>query len=80
MAKKTFEKALSELEKIVEKLENPDVALDEALVFFEEGIKLSRFCAEKLEEAESRVNILLKDSKGEFYEKPFEEEEGQDGL
>ena len=80
MAKKTFEKALSELEKIVEKLENSDVALDEALGLFEDGINLSRFCAEKLEEAENRVNVLLKDGKGNLFEKPFEGEDEEDEL
>lgn len=80
MAKKTFEKALAELEKIVEKLENPDVALDEALGLFEEGINLSRFCAEKLEEAEKKVTILVKDSKGHLFEKPFEAEEDADEV
>ena len=59
MAKKKFEDALADLEKIVQRLEDPDVPLDEAVGLFEDGIKLSRFCAQKLDEVEKRVEMLL---------------------
>src|SRR5439155_18005849 len=54
-----FETALKRLEEIVTRLENGELTLDSALQLFEEGIKLSRFCHTRLEEAERRVEILL---------------------
>ena len=53
-----FEKALSELEKIVEQLESGELALDEALKRYEEGVKLSRICTKKLTEAEKKIEVL----------------------
>jgi exodeoxyribonuclease VII small subunit len=70
MREKKFEKALEELEAIVRKMEEGDMTLDESLKSFEEGIKLSRFCAGKLDEAERKVEVLLKDEK-ELTTKPF---------
>ena len=67
-----FETALTRLEDIVKKLENGELALDSALELFEEGIKLSRFCHTKLEQAERRVEILLKNSSGQPQVEPFE--------
>ncbi len=61
MPKKNFEKALEELENIVQRLEDSDMTLDKAMTLFEDGIKLSHFCTKKLEEAEKRVNILIRD-------------------
>lgn len=55
-----FEKKLERLEKIVEKMEAGDLALDEALKSFEEGVKLSRDCHKQLTEAEQKVKLLLK--------------------
>jgi exodeoxyribonuclease VII small subunit len=69
-----FETALKRLEDIVKKLESGDLSLDSALELFEEGIKLSRFCHTKLEQAERRVEILLKDSSGQARTVPFESE------
>jgi exodeoxyribonuclease VII small subunit len=60
-----FETALKRLEEIVKKLENGELSLDSALQLFEEGIKLSRFCHTKLEEAERRVEILVKNTSGQ---------------
>ncbi len=78
MATLSFEKALEDLEKIVEKLEKEGFSLSESLALFEKGVKLARFLREELERAEKKVEILLKDEKGEVKEKPFElgEEEG----
>ena len=71
MAIKKFEESLKKLEDIVNKLEEGDLALDESLKLFEEGIKLSRLCSKQLEEAERKVEILVK-GKGETAEsKPF---------
>jgi exodeoxyribonuclease VII small subunit len=72
MATLSFEKALEDLEKIVEKLEKGGLSLSESLALFEKGVKLARFLREELEKAEKKVEILLKDEKGEVKEKPFE--------
>jgi len=71
MAKERFEDALDKLEKIVSKLEEGDLPLEESLKCFEEGIRLSRFCNQKLDEAEKRVEILLKDKEGNLRPEPF---------
>lgn len=75
MAKKKseqFEDALKNLEKIVEKLERGDLPLEDALTAFTEGIRLVQFCHKKLEEAENKVQTLLKDQQGEWSVAPFE--------
>ncbi len=69
-----FESALKSLEDIVVQLETGDLALDRALELFEEGIKISRFCNSKLEEAERKVEILVKTADGSLKETPFSEE------
>ena len=74
MAKLTFENAMKRLEGIVEALERGDLGLDEALKKFQEGIKLSKFCSNKLDETESKVSILLKDEEGNIGEEPFQDE------
>lgn len=79
MSEQNFEKALSELENIVEKMEKGGLALNESLALFEKGVKLARFLREELGKAEKKIDILLKDEKGEMKEKPFEldEKEGE---
>jgi len=72
MPKERFEDALSKLEKVVSKLEGGDIPLEESLKLFEEGIRLSRFCNQKLDEAEKRVEILLKDKEGDLKAQPFD--------
>jgi exodeoxyribonuclease VII small subunit len=72
-----FETALKRLEEIVKKLENGELSLDSALQLFEEGIKLSRFCHTKLEEAERRVEMLVKNSSGQPRAVAFESENEQ---
>jgi len=62
----TFENALKQLEDIVQKLERGDLALEESLKLYEEGIRLSRLCHAKLEEAEGKIEMLIKDAKGEL--------------
>ncbi len=54
-----FEKKLSRLEEIVNKMEKGDLALEESLKLFEEGVRLSRECHQKLNEAESKVKLLV---------------------
>ena len=57
--KKSIEKSLTELERLVEELENGDLELDLALKKFEQGVKLSRECQKTLEEAEMKIKILM---------------------
>lgn len=75
MATKKFEDSLKKLEHIVDKLEKGDLALEESLKLFEEGIRLSRLCTKQLEEAERKVDILLKGNGKTVETKPFEVEE-----
>ena len=66
MAKKTFEDALAQLQGIVDELEDGDLPLEKAIRKFEEGMKVSKFCSERLDEAEKRMTQLTLDgeSKG----------------
>jgi exodeoxyribonuclease VII small subunit len=70
-----FEKSLVRLEEVVKRLESTDLSLDEAMKLFEEGVKLSRECQKQLEEAEGRVEILLKKADGKIAAEPFEPED-----
>jgi len=69
-----FEKSLTRLEEVVKRLESTDLSLDEAMKLFEEGVKLSRDCQKQLEEAEGRVEILLKKADGKIVAQPFDPE------
>lgn len=71
MAKEKFEEAIKRLEEIVETMERGDLSLEESLKAFEEGIKLVRICTKKLEEAERRVEMLIKNEEGELTLLPF---------
>ncbi len=62
--KQSFESSLQELEKIVRGLEEGDLSLEKSLELFEEGVKLSRECQERLNQAERRIEVLLKDEDG----------------
>ncbi len=64
MAGKTFEASLNELEKIVKQLEDGDLPLEESLKLFENGIRLSRECRERLTNAERRIEVLMKEADG----------------
>ncbi len=76
---KDFESALKSLEDIVAQLESGDLTLDRAMELFEEGIKVSRYCNSKLEEAERKVEVLIKSADGTLKEIPFlEETEGNE--
>ncbi len=70
-----FEKAFEELEQIVKRLESEELPLDESLQLFEKGIRLSRFCNQKLEEVEKKIELILSDSKGQPVTEPFEPDE-----
>jgi len=66
-----FEECLERLEKIVQELEKGDVPLEKSLTLFEEGMQLSSACRKELDEAEGKVEILLKQN-GKLQAEPFE--------
>jgi exodeoxyribonuclease VII small subunit len=72
--KPDFERSLARLEEVVRKLESPQLSLDDAMRLFEEGVELSRECQKQLEEAEGRVEILLKKADGKMVAENFDPE------
>ena len=70
-----FESSLEELERIVRELERGDLPLEKSLELFEQGVKLSRACQERLSEAERRIEMLTRDNHGRPVVRPFETEE-----
>ena len=72
-----FEKNLERLDSIVRELEDADLPLEKALQLYEEGMKLSEVCHNQLEEAEGRVEILVKKAGGKVVAEPFEPEESE---
>ena len=67
-----FESSLEELERIVRELERGDLPLEKSLELFEQGVKLSRACQERLNEAERRIEILTSDNQGRPTIRPFD--------
>lgn len=59
----TFTQALKRLEEIVEKLEDPNLDLEDGLALLEEGVKLHKFCQNKLTQANTKITEILKDEK-----------------
>jgi exodeoxyribonuclease VII small subunit len=76
--KPEFESSLARLEEIVGKLENANLSLDDAMKLFEEGVQLSRDCQKHLEQAEGKVEILLKKAGGEMAAEAFDPESEED--
>lgn len=74
MKKDSFENKMEELENIVAELEKGDMNLDDSLVKFEQGMKISKECSKMLEDAEKKITILL-EKNGEIEETNFEAEE-----
>lgn len=70
---RTFEASLEALERIVQQLEDGDLPLEKSLELFEQGIRLSRECQERLTQAERRIEILLRDNQGRPVTAPFNE-------
>lgn len=64
--KRTFEETLARLEAVVKELENGKLPLDKALELFSEGISLSQFCHQQLEQAEQKISLLMTDTKGDL--------------
>lgn len=75
MAEKSFEQSLKQLEQIVHDLEEGDLPLEKAIKKFEDGIKLSKYCSDKLDETEKRITLLLKEKNGKIIEKPFSQKD-----
>jgi exodeoxyribonuclease VII small subunit len=71
--KKSFESSLEDLEHIVKQLEAGDLPLERSLELFEQGVRLSRECQKRLDEAERKVEILLRSGDGVYKATPFEE-------
>jgi exodeoxyribonuclease VII small subunit len=78
---KSFEASLEALERIVQQLEQGDLPLEKSLELFEQGIGLSRQCQDRLNQAERRIEILLRDNQGRTVVSPFEGTKavGEDG-
>ena len=71
MSEIKFERAMTRLENIVEELERGDLDIDKSLEIFEEGIKMSRLCSKKLNEAEAKIEKLSKGKKGDLITELF---------
>ena len=71
-AKLSFEKAMDQLEQIVQDLESEELPLEKAIKKFEEGIKLSQFCNQQLEAIEKKVAVLMRGADGKTTETPIE--------
>ncbi|GAB7386836.1 hypothetical protein BSNK01_06720 [Bacillaceae bacterium] len=70
----SFEEALQRLEEIVDRLEDGEIPLEEAIDIFQEGMELSKLCRDKLGKIEQKIEMLL-ERDGEFVTKPFQVEE-----
>lgn len=70
---KRFETALEELEEVVEQLESGELSLEDSLGAFEKGVGLVKFCNQKLDEVEKKIDLLVKDKEGKLQLKEFEE-------
>ena len=79
---KKFEAALEDLELVVEQLETGELSLEDSLEAFEKGVGLVKYCNQKLDEVEKKVELLVKDKEGTLQLKAFEErtaeEDGDD--
>ena len=71
MSELKFDQALERLEKIVREMEGEGLSLEETLKKYEEGVKLSRFCLATLDQAEKKIEILIRDAQGEVSARPF---------
>jgi exodeoxyribonuclease VII small subunit len=70
---KKFESALEDLEQVVEQLESGELSLEESLAAFERGVGLVRFCNQRLNEVEKKIELLVKDKEGKLQLKAFED-------
>lgn len=72
MAAEKFEQSLKKLEDAVNRLESGELSLDDSLKVYEEGVKHASICSRKLNEAQKRVELLLKRKDGSFYKEEFQ--------
>jgi exodeoxyribonuclease VII small subunit len=70
---KKFEVALEDLEQVVEQLESGELSLEDSLAAFEKGVGLVKYCNQKLNEVEKKVELLVTDKEGKLQLKPFED-------
>jgi exodeoxyribonuclease VII small subunit len=77
MAIEKFEEAMQRLEEVVQSLESGELSLDDSLKVFEEGMRLARYCSDKLEEAERKVTMLVQEGGGENAQVPFDSNEAE---
>jgi len=77
MANLKFEQAIARLEEIVNDLEKGDLPLDESLKLFEEGVRLSKSCLKMLDEAQKKVEVLVRDKDGKKRSRSFRMEEAE---
>jgi exodeoxyribonuclease VII small subunit len=73
----SFEKNIERLDEIVHQLEDADLPLEKALQIYEEGMKLSEVCQKQLQEAEGRIQVLMKRAGGKVVAEPLEPEENE---
>ena len=78
MAEKKFDEMMQRLEDIVRSLEDGELSLEASMKIFEEGMNLVNSCSKKLEEAEQKVAILVKESGGRYSKAPFEMDENDE--
>lgn len=76
--KKKFEEALEDLERVVERLESGELSLDDSLAAFEEGVRLVKYCNQKLTEVERKIELLVKDKEGKLQLKPLADVEDEE--
>ena len=74
MEKFNFEMSMEKLQEVVNKLEKGDLTIDESIDAFKEGIELSRMCAQKLDDVEREITVLMEGIDGGIKEEPFEQE------
>lgn len=77
---RSFEASLEALEQIVQQLESGDLPLEKSLELFEQGVRLSRECQERLSQAERRIEVLLRDNQGRPVVSTFTESTNDDGV
>ena len=73
-AGQSFEASLAALERVVRELERGDLPLEKSLELFEQGVRLSRECQERLTEADRRIEVILSESDGRVFVAPFDAE------
>ena len=75
-----FEEYLRKLEKIVQRLEEGELTLDESVMIYEEGMNISKICLEKLNKTKKKIEQLVIESEEKYSTKPFSEKEGEDAI